>query len=283
MIGWMIVCAFCVPVISHAAVFKTIPSDPQVGVGDQVRMSVVLDTEHASLNAVSGTLVFDSSLASVDAIYSGESFVSLWVEKPHVTADGIISFAGMIPGGIESSHVALFQVVLTTKKTGELVVLCNNTESYRNTADAETVSTKVAETRVLVSGEKTQSENQYAVVDTQPPQSFTLTRTKDEHLFDGKWFLVFETEDKGSGIAGYRVCESLFRGCVDGSSPYELQKQHIFFVVRVHAIDVVGNTRTALLFSPLAKVVVILCSIFLFSYILMKYVILQRRKKKHAG
>ena len=62
-----------------------------------------------------------------------------------------------------------------------------------------------------------------------------------------------------------------------------LKKQKVFFVTRVHAFDTVGNIRTAFLFSPLAKIVVILCSIFLFSYILMKYVILQRRKKKSTA
>jgi|JI10StandDraft_1071094.scaffolds.fasta_scaffold23633_3 hypothetical protein len=279
----LLACVVFAPVLSHAALIKTIPSDPQIGVDDQVRVNVVLDTQKKSLNAISGTLVFDPAHVAIDALYSGESFVSLWIEQPHVVSDGIISFAGMMPGGIESSDAALFQIVATMKKEGEVVFAVKDARSYENTADTATVVTRGTETRILVSGEKTQSENKYALVDTLPPESFTLTRTRDENLFDGKWFLVFTTEDKGSGVAGYRVCESLVRACVDGSSPYELKKQKVFFVTRVHAFDTVGNIRTAFLFSPLAKIVVILCSIFLFSYILMKYVILQRRKKKSTA
>ncbi len=277
----LIVCVF--PVRASAVRFFTTPSDPSMQVGDHVRVDVLFDTENESINTVSGALNFNAELVTIEALETGSSLVSLWIEKPHKKTESSITFSGMIPGGLATDQGTLFSVVFRATREGEARFRFSEAESFLNDGTGDIAHTTRSDTIVLITPSSTQEKKQYTIVDTVQPEAFTITRIRDESLFDGKWFLVFATQDKGSGVASYRVCESLLRACVDGVSPYELKKQKLFFVTRVHAFDVVGNVRTAFLFSSLAKIVVILCSIFLFSYILRKYVILQRRKKKSTA
>ena len=79
------------------------------------------------------------------------------------------------------------------------------------------------------------------------PEKFIITRTKDSSIYDNKYFLVFSTTDKESGIDHYQVCE--FFSCVAGESPFLLQNQTPFYFVAVNAYDMNGNFISSTLTS----------------------------------
>jgi len=58
---------------------------------------------------------------------------------------------------------------------------------------------------------------------------------------DGKYFLVFSTQDKGSGVDHYEVREGRFGGFSEVSSPYILKYQSLDKKIFVKAIDKFGN------------------------------------------
>jgi hypothetical protein len=60
--------------------------------------------------------------------------------------------------------------------------------------------------------------------------------------------LVFETQDKNSGIETYRVKEGYFGRYRDAVSPYKLQHQDGDRQVYVKAIDRAGNEIVSLLY-----------------------------------
>jgi hypothetical protein len=84
--------------------------------------------------------------------------------------------------------------------------------------------------------------------------------TRDSSIFDNKWFLVFATQDKGSGIDHYEILETrsnikailinkkIFLNYFKkqwkiGESPYMLNDQKLQSYIFVKAIDKAGNER----------------------------------------
>ena len=95
--------------------------------------------------------------------------------------------------------------------------------------------------------------------DDELPSDFTITLTKDEAAFSGQYFIVFNSNDKQSGIDHYEVMEEPFRefnafkwGRADApwittESPYVLLDQTLNSTIRVKSIDKAGNERIAVL------------------------------------
>ena len=87
------------------------------------------------------------------------------------------------------------------------------------------------------------------VKDTEPPESFVPEISRDELIANGKWFVVFVTQDKASGIDRYEIKESrqkiltFFSRWRVAESPYVLQDQELRSYVFVKAVDKNGNQR----------------------------------------
>src|SRR5207247_2300689 len=101
--------------------------------------------------------------------------------------------------------------------------------------------------------------------DTVPPEPFEPQISRNPNIFNGKYFLSFAAQDKGSGIDHYEVCEDIgyriqdlgkiiarflniksysLNSCfVTAESPYQLQDQTLKSVIFVKAIDKAGNER----------------------------------------
>lgn len=73
------------------------------------------------------------------------------------------------------------------------------------------------------------------------PKMWINKMFSDPAIFDGKYFLVFATQDKGSGISHYEVCEGGKRKCAIAESPYLLQNQKLNQKIFVKAVDKNGN------------------------------------------
>ena len=67
----------------------------------------------------------------------------------------------------------------------------------------------------------------------------------DPTIFGGKHFLVFATQDKGSGIDHYEVREVWWGWFRIAESPYLLQNQRLDTKITLKAIDKNGNERTS--------------------------------------
>ncbi len=91
--------------------------------------------------------------------------------------------------------------------------------------------------------------------DREIPSDFSITLTRDEVAFGGRYFIVFNALDKQSGIDHYEVMEEPFREFdaftwgradapwIETESPYVLQDQTLNSTIRVKAIDKAGNER----------------------------------------
>ena len=86
--------------------------------------------------------------------------------------------------------------------------------------------------------------------DEESPETFQPEIAQDPAIFNGKWFLVFATQDKGSGIDYYETKETrskklgtwITRWKVVGS-PHVLRDQELRSHIIIKAVDKDGNER----------------------------------------
>lgn len=92
---------------SAATLFMN-PAESTQLTGSTASIDVYVDSKGAIINAVSGTIVYSSSILEPISITTEDSIVDLWVYKPAVEGKGKISFEGLIhnPGFEGTGKVA---------------------------------------------------------------------------------------------------------------------------------------------------------------------------------
>lgn len=235
--------------------------------GDIYTVSVLLDTKSESVNTIEGDMSYDKDMMDVVFIDTSSSFVNLWVEKPSVFTPGRIHFSGMTPGGVAVPAGVVFDIVFKAKKIGSSPVSLSNIALYLNDGLGSKAQSNFDNFTVVVGeGDPTNSVFNLFDSDKVSPEIFTIERTRDESIFDGKYFIAFNVIDKDSGIAKTRVCE--FMSCRDVVSPTLLSNQTPFYFIKVIAFDMNDNTTSAFLIADLVYVVFFSFIIFIFGLFL---------------
>ncbi len=243
---------------AQAAEFYFGAHSKEVGSGKAFEIGVLLNTQNQFINAVEGKIIFPDDLEVVD-ILEGNSIINLWVERPHRDKNGEVFFSGIVPGGYLGERGYLFSLVLRAKSTGQITITTSDERILLN--DGEATSAPVNRAPIFLSVvEKTAIEAFLPPHDSDPPEAFTPIVAQDPNLFDNQYFVVFLTQDKGSGIDHYEILETRnpsaelkggksegTRGWRIGESPYLLQDQKLASFIFVKAVDRAGNERIAML------------------------------------
>ena len=236
--------------IAYASVLSVQPSSLSVATGSSFTASVLLDSESKPINTIEGDLIYNKNNLVPEKIIIGKSFISFWVEKPNVINEGVIHFSGIVPGGVSVDKGELFNVVLKTnfQSTENLYIsnanlFINDGQGTKDSATTPMVSVKV------IDGFQGSVESSLPK-DTTPPEPFKIQLVKDPSLYDGSYTIVFSTQDKGTGVDHYTVCELFDKNCTSAESPYLLKKQSPFYYIVVNAYDVDGNVTKSKIVSP---------------------------------
>jgi hypothetical protein len=225
-----------------------------VGVNSKFEVGVYVNTENETVNAVEGDINFPADAFDLDGFYTGGSVLTLWITPPAGSARGTVSFAGIVPGGFNNPKGYLFSLILTAKQKGGATISAGNESILLN--DGLGTAAKVSKAPLVLN--VTDISNAPAFVplyDATPPEPFAPQIVKNADVFDGKWFVTFAAEDKGSGIDHYEVNETppvgSFAGLfsknqwIKAESPYLLNDQSLRSFVYVKAVDRAGNARFA--------------------------------------
>lgn len=240
----------------------------EIPIGESFEADFFLNTEDENINAMEGKVVFPVDLLELQEIRDGNSIMSLWVERPASKRPGEISFSGIIPGGYQGSKGFIFSMVFKAKKEGQGIIDIQESRVLRNDGLGTETSLAIANFPFIVSKMVLVSPPPVApIVDNDPPELFTPYISRDPNIFDNKYFLVFATQDKGSGIDHYEISEfrswkSEFNGMLkkvfkfipnskfqipdsykNTQSPYVLNDQDLKSFIYVKAVDKVGNER----------------------------------------
>ncbi len=262
-----------------AAMLYMDPPALSVKRGDTVKVSVRLDTdEDECVNTIDGVITYDDALNLVD-VSRGQSILSMWVEEPKIDSDNnTLTFAGGIPNGYcgriagdpRLTNVVLdliFQipgfVIGASDVATATISFDEKTQVLRNDGLGTVAPLRMLGAQVVIAkntgGKVVNQWRDIIEADTLPPEEFSISLQRSENAFNNKYFIVFNTTDKQSGIAYYEVMEEpleegrLFNwGRADApwipaQSPYVLKDQSLNSTIRVRAIDKAGNEYVATL------------------------------------
>ena len=206
-------------------------------------VEVFMDTESARINAVEGTILFPDELLELKEIREGNSALNFWVDKPESAEPGKISFSGMTPGGFSGADRLLLGIIFETKDLGESSLRFGGTVALLN--DGLGTKTDIEETNFdfAVSASAGAADRDLALLDTEPPESFTIFVASEPSLFEGKYFAVWSTVDKGAGMDHYEVREGFWADFETAESPYALKDQSLRKSIYVKAVYKSQNER----------------------------------------
>ena len=202
-----------------------------------ISLEVQVDTGKEIINALGATIHVPDGI-KIDAINNGNSTILFWIEAPtYDDKSDTITFSGITPGGFQGRYMVLtisgdFTVEDSKKFT------FSNVQALKDDGAGTPVSVNLSLAEV-----KTRE-------DIDPPEDFIPLIGQDNNVYDGQYFLVFTTQDKGVGIDHYEVREGYFGKFTTAESPYLLGQQSLDKKIFVKAFDKSGNMRSVTLEAP---------------------------------
>jgi hypothetical protein len=242
-----LLCIVFFPFITNAAVIRLESSKAEVREGEQFVINVVMFSDEP-VNAIEGRLIFPQDAFSVKEIRDGNSMVNFWVEKPRVESPGNILFSGITPGGAKGVNNHIVSIVFEAKKAGISSFVLQNMKVLKNDGSGTEVAVTNRDVSVFVKPGDGRIYKEVST-DVDPPEEFDLSIQNNPEVFEGNNFIVFSTQDKGSGIDLYKVKEyrikmfSFLSFWRDADSPYLLRDQGLKSTIEVKALDNAGNVR----------------------------------------
>jgi len=258
--------------ISSTAEAATIHFDQPadvVQVGDIVSVAILLNTEGKTINAVEAEVIYNVDELVLKEVVDGESIVNFWVEAPKNTEAGKVRFSGVTPGGITGRDLNLLTLEFEARKEGVGSVLLEHVQVLLHDGLGTPLTTTIVPLSFNIVGQSTVSSVSTEYIDIEPPEPFLPVVTTDPDVFEGRHFLVFDTEDKGTGIDFYQVKEGEYGRYENATSPYEIKDQARTKKLFVRAVDKAGNEYVATLYPqnyepwyqtmPLKTAILVVC------------------------
>ncbi|MSU60304.1 MAG: hypothetical protein EXS52_00095 [Candidatus Staskawiczbacteria bacterium] len=238
---------FAPPALAAEMFFGT--NAQKLGTDQSVEVGVLINPEKDSINALEGTVSFPDSLLELREIRKGNSIISFWIEEPFLDKGGSVRFSGVIPGGLAQSNGYLFSMIFQTKGPGKARINIGQGKALLNDGSGSEAPFRSSFTELTIAS-GLQSPGVLPVYDPRAPEAFKSEISQSPDLFDGKWFLVFATQDKGSGISRYEIREGTLGDFSIAQSPYLLQNQRVNEKIFIKAVDKNGNERLEIFYPP---------------------------------
>lgn len=278
------------PGLVGASTLSLSPAEGAYGPGDSFALDVLVDDISECVNTFSVELDFPKDYLQVVDFLDGESLINLWLEKPdedalrQANAIGKLEFSGGIPGGYcgripgdPGQSNLLVRIIfsipgmiisdeekdyLEINFSKQSTVLLND-----GLGTADQLLLKGAIFELLNSGSQRDGAWKNQIRDDKiQPEPFIIELRRDPDIFNGQYYIIFNTNDKQSGIDRYEVLEiktgekvgvareltwqeKLFKKEVTAPNwkiaemPYVLEDQSLSSTIKVRAIDKAGNER----------------------------------------
>ena len=235
--------------VAHAATLGVVVNSGETAVGQPIRVDIPLDTKGDTMNAIQADISFPPGLFTLQSISDGNSMVSFWVDPPTEVASGVISFSGIVPGGFDGAASSVMGLILDPVSDGTGTISLTNVELLQNDGQGSPIQVTSTGAMVSVVGSASTTPLLPPSFSLISPELFTPSIAQDPTVYGGKYFLVFSTTDKGSGIDHYEVLEvptgksiSSVSSWDVATSPYLLQDQDLTSDIYVRAVDHAGNS-----------------------------------------
>lgn len=121
--GFILGVFLLIPLYAQAAVLFMEPASGTFQVGSTFAANVYLDTQGASINAISVEIQFPPDRLQITNPSSGNSVVGIWSEVPsYNNQKGTLSLVGALPKGMVASRALITTLSLRAKAVGEATI-----------------------------------------------------------------------------------------------------------------------------------------------------------------
>ncbi len=243
--------------------------------GEIFTVNVRLENEGECLNAFEVYVKYPADAVKFVDFSDGDSFLTLWVQRPKVDEEnGIVSFVGGIPGGycgrlpgdIGPSNILGgiifripgFQVTGGRPADSARIEVMGISQALLSDGfgTPAKLSFRPAEFKIIRDDAllpETEEWHRRIRDDKTAPEPFLIELRRDPEIFGGKFFIIFSTTDKQTGIDRFEAMESDELGKTRktkkpapwkrAESPYLLEDQQLLSFIKVKAVDKAGNER----------------------------------------
>jgi hypothetical protein len=251
----LVALVFALPVSASAASLYLDPDQGTYGPGDTFIANIRLNNDGECINAANVVLTYPASVMRAVDFGKGGSILSLWVVEPKIdTKAGTVTFAGGIPGGYcgriqgdpsLTNIIGKVVFTVTNASPGSAVIRLNNASAlYLNDGLGTKIVPELGNSVIKLVPVATLSQNPWLLEvkeDTTPPDSFDVQIESTRGFLGGKYYAVFSTVDKQSGLDHY---EMVINGVWQRvTSPKSINDDELHSGVQVRAIDKAGNIR----------------------------------------
>lgn len=242
---------------AHSAYAADVIFDPQdttIGLMSPFKVGIMIDSSKP-INAIFITANIPNEFEIVD-ISDGDSVINFWIERPYINDNHQLVFSGIVPGGFSGIHARLLVLTLKVAKEGRYSIdLDRSSRAYLNTVinSEEYISANKIDLNVVRGRDNILN----TIPDSDPPEHFIpiITQLSFASSSPLRWYAVFQSQDKISGINHYEVAEASKKINITNTSlvgslnwhkainPYLLRDQKLTSFVYVKAIDDEHNER----------------------------------------
>ena len=255
----LIISFILIPIVAEGAILYLEPAEGTYYQGDVFIVEARLNTEGEYINTVKGDLRFSQDILEVKDLSQGNSVLTLWVKEPSFSNQaGTISFIGGVPAGYQGWDGLLGRIIFRARgtdaelerRTDAKVEFLDSCQVLLNDGFGTPAELRREGATLTVLAEKReipQDEWQEELEkDTTPPEPFEIEIHQTPEIFEGKYFIIFSTTDKQTGVDYFEVKEGE-KDWQREESPYLLEDQNLQSIIKVKAVDKAGNERTVLI------------------------------------
>lgn len=263
---------FLLPAASFAAEFRFEQQPISVNVGDTFSISLLIQTGEDIINAIEGSVSFPTLVSLTDIRLEG-SLIPLWISPPAEKGEGLVSFAGVLPGGYQGDG-NVFTLVFTAIQKGTVhISFGTDTKMYLNDGKGTTAKLSLPAYSFSIGASKGVPHTITLEEDVVPPEPFVPLVSSGEPFGIEGSVLVFTTQDKNLGIVRYDIARSYYKNVKEedlswheAQSPYVFEGRDSTHYLYVRAVDRAGNTRVAMI-PPRELSIMILLHTWWFAYL----------------
>ncbi len=242
-------------------------------------VDLMIDTEGKIINTIGGEIKIPSDL-DVKNITYGNSIIAFWVDRP-ILENGKIIFSGIIPGGFKGklrsgglSPGKILTLNLNSRNEEKKIVELENTEIYLDDGEG-TLDSKINSGNFVYIFNPGLIEQMPEFVDKIPPEEFQIELIEQ----DKEKFLIFNTQDKESGIKYYEIKIGLDHW-KKVNSPYKIRDFELKQDIQIKAIDGFGNVTMSHFKKPNQKEIPIYKFLLILLIIIILILLFLKKKKK---
>ena len=222
-------------------------SQSTIKVGEEIPVKILMKGGSSPVNGVSLEVNFNDDVLEYVSSNDSGSVITNWVLRPTQNGSSV-KMEGIIPGGIIGTALPEFGVFGDTEivtlmfkavKEGEAKIVFNEGNIYLSDGLGTIVHPFLFEKNINVSGFL--KEEQGLPTDSIPPAKFDAKIIQHKDIADGKFVLIFDTYDTGSGLSHFEISEDGGSSFTTAVSPYVLATQSGKGNIIVRAYDNSGN------------------------------------------